>query len=174
MYNPNNAEFYAAKPKTECSVLVKGLAPIATNYIIRAHFSSVFGPVPRVSILKRPISGENSDLAWVSLRSEHAAQAALQLNGSTLLAKQISVWPKESVEARQEVAKMNKESMEMYMPDMSMFGWGQEEEEEQEYDPRRFKYVRGQDGNGGGGGGGGGGGEAMEVQRGVTVKEEMM
>jgi hypothetical protein len=162
--NPNNAAFYAATPKKECSVLVQGLAGTATNAVIRRHFSSLCGPIPRVSILKRPISGENSDLAWVSLQSEKAAQDALQLNGSTLLLKKIKVWPKESEQARREVAKMNEESMDMYLPDNGMFGWGPYAE--MLVDRRRFKYVRE------GSGGAGGGPVAMEVQAGVVVKEE--
>ncbi|KAH7620856.1 hypothetical protein Ndes2526B_g04790 [Nannochloris sp. 'desiccata'] len=169
--NPNNAAFYAATPKSECSVLVKGIPRTATNPIIRVHFAALCGPVPRVSILKRPISGENSDLAWVSLRNEKSAQDALMLNGSTMLLEQIHVWPKESEEARREVAKMNKDSMNMYMPDPEMVGWGEEA-----VDRSRFKYVRGENGRAAGDRGHGGRGvgapTAMEIQTSVVVKEE--
>jgi len=165
--NPNNAAFYAATPKAECSVLVKGVSGRATNTILRAHFAAVCGPVPRVSILKRPISGENSDLAWVSLKNEKVAQDALVLDGSTLLLGKIHVWPKESEEARREVAKMNKESMNMYMPDPEIFGWGEEA-----VDRSRFKYVRKENGGADGGVGGQGIGVPMEVQRSAVVKEE--
>lgn len=145
--NPNSAEFYAATPKPECSVLVKGIPWAATNSVIRAHFAAVCGTgcVPRVSILRRPISGENSNLAWVSLRNEKSAQDALGLNGSTLLLQKIHVMPKESEAARREVAKMNKESMTMYFPDPEVFNWGEEA-----VDRSRFKYVRGEN-NGVGG-----------------------
>lgn len=97
-----------AVPKPECSVLVKGIPANATNAVVRAHFG-VCGPVPRVSILKKPVTGEQSDLAWVSFRSEKAANKALLLSGSSFLLEKIMVWPKESAEARTAVESMNNE-----------------------------------------------------------------
>ena len=96
----------------ECAILVAGLPPLATNSTIRGYFMKLCGPVPRVSILKRPISGQQSDLAWVSLRSEVAAQRALRLNDSMLMNSKIAVFPKESDEARAAVVAMNEASME--------------------------------------------------------------
>ena len=103
-------------PKGECSVLVKGIPMNATNAVIRAHFS-VCGPVPRVSILKKPVTGDQSDLAWVSFKTEKAAQKALLLSGSSFLLENIAVWPKESPEAREAVESMNNESFEAAMMD---------------------------------------------------------
>jgi hypothetical protein len=171
--NPN-ATFYAATPKAECAVLVKGLPPAVTNSNIRAHFAAKCGPIPRISILKRPISGEPSNLAWASLLSERATRDALSLNGSMMMRHTIHVWRKESEEAKREVHAMNKESMGMYAPpdpySMLGFGWGEDFPPAEEEDWRsRFKYVRPQND---GGSGGGAAPVAMEVQRGPVVKEE--
>ncbi|GAB4816224.1 hypothetical protein N2152v2_003270 [Parachlorella kessleri] len=91
------------------SVTVTGVHPSATEAVLSAHFRFC-GGVARVTLLKDPVTGESSGMAWVQFATPEGAQRALDLSGSSLLQRTITVVPKESPAAKAATSRLLKRS----------------------------------------------------------------